>query len=175
MWDSDAIFLNLLKNIKYPDGTTPTWIWDTEYESYFTQEGSKSVIYSSKFTIEGEIAEKTVPFYFACDNVAAVYVNGDLAGYTGVCFEPYEYQGAWYHPVIPFATDAFRFVGFGANEFNNDNWNHVYKVDIKKFLRNGSNVIRIIAANSIYDPLYNPTGLLFACEFSVNESTGHCK
>ena len=59
------------------------WIWNTENTYQFGVTGG---IFETKIDVFVDEAV-TVPFYFAADNVAAVYVNGRLAFYTNVALD----------------------------------------------------------------------------------------
>ena len=138
------------------------WIWDTENTYVYGVSGS--VFEATK--VEVTVAESvTVPFYFACDNAAVVYVNGKLAGYTTVALRNSLAIGAAYDP------DVFAFLD--NNNFDgrwNEGWVHAYETLIT--LEAGLNEIIVIGANSkrtentgtandSYDNTNNPCGLIF--------------
>ncbi|MDR2233564.1 MAG: hypothetical protein LBE56_10635, partial [Tannerella sp.] len=68
----------------------------------------------------------------------------------------------------------FTFTGFSDKDFGDliEHWSWVYVKDIKPFLKQGNNVIKIAAANNDesdgkYDQTNNPAGLIFATTFEV--------
>jgi hypothetical protein len=153
-----------MMSIQTQAGTTAQWIWNRmdSWEYGFT--GSNLINTVSDFHIQGEILENEVPFYFACDNAAVVFVNGERVAYTTVAFE------GGRGPVPD--NSAIGFTDFSDAAFNGDVWQHLYKVDIKGFLKQGANRIVIVAANSDenngrWNIDNNPAGLIYACKFTV--------
>jgi len=147
------------------DGREATWIWDSpaSWESGVT--GSQTIVFATMLPVIGKIVEDYIPFYFACDNAAAVYVNGDLVGITEWAFEGVAESKK------PGKTFDWRFEGFGADDFDGDPWYHVYVADLAGKLKTGENSIVIVAANSDtnggkWNETNNPAGLLFACEWT---------
>ena len=154
-----------MKAIASADGETATWIWDREDSWTYGISGAQTIVYASRFNISGTINEASVPFYFACDNAAAMYVNGELVKFTEWAFKDRPEPGP---------TSAFRFEGFGDAVFDGAVWQHMYEVNIKGYLVQGYNEILIVAANSddndgIYDETNNPAGLIFASQFSTSK------
>jgi len=148
-------------------GKNATWIWDVENtaETYGVT-GSQAIVFAQMLPVEGTINESYIPFYFACDNAAAVYVNGKLAGTTTWAFDGIAPENQ------PGQTYDWRFAGYSANDFDGNPWQHVYVVDIAGMLKTGANTIVIVAANSDtnggkWDETNNPAGLLFSCEFTT--------
>jgi len=142
---------------------TPLWIWDRQesWEHGFT--GHQLVMTVTKFNISDveKIVQNEIPFYFACDNAAVVFVNGEAVANTVQAF-----AGRYDAPAVPY------FSGFGDAYINGDVWQHVYTVDIKPFLVTGDNTIEVLAANSDdndgrWNTSNNPAGLIFATKFSV--------
>jgi hypothetical protein len=155
-----------MTGIKNSEGKRATWIWDREDSWVYGVSGSYTVITASRFYIpeDEEIADFTIPFYFACDNAAAVYVNGALAGSTTRPFD----NGR----LTPGPTSDWRFTGLDNSDFNGELWGYLYEIDIRPLLRQGHNEILIMAANNDesggrWNDTNNPAGLLFACEFST--------
>ena len=138
------------------------WVWD-QPESWWTGfSGSNIVIYSTNFDIDGDIVEGTIPFYFACDNAAVIFVNNKEVGRTEASL-----AGKPSPPITGF-TD------FSKEAFDGSVWAHLYKVDIFDELKQGKNEIRIVAANSddnngAWNVDNNPAGLIYACQFSVGK------
>ena len=146
------------------DGVAPTWIWDKENPWMDGIAGSASIFVVANINIDGEIVGDEVPFYFAADNAAVVFVNGTMVGYTTHSFAAVG--------IVP--EDDFQFNSFSDNDFGDlvEHWSWVYKVDIKDYLKQGDNVIKIAAANNDecggkYDLTNNPAGLIYACTFEV--------
>ncbi|MDR2232561.1 MAG: hypothetical protein LBE56_05485, partial [Tannerella sp.] len=117
------------------DGVAPTWIWDIENPWAYGVTGSESIIYINNINIDGEIVGDEVPFYFAADNAAVLFVNGQVAGYTEKSFAA--------TGTTP--GDDFTFTGFSDKDFGDliEHWSWVYVKDIKPFLKQGNNVIKI--------------------------------
>jgi len=176
-WDSQMNQADLaaLRGIKeFADGTgrSATWIWDINYtaENYGVT-GAQTIVFAQMLPVIGKIQETYIPFYFACDNAAAVYVNGQRVGFTEWAFEPYEYNGVQYNPAEPGLTYDWRFNGFGADSFDGSRWQKIYVSDVAGKLKTGANTIIIVAANSDtnggrWDETNNPAGLLFSCEWT---------
>ena len=141
----------------------PTWIWDRGDSWEHGVTGWNAVVCASRFYIEGEINEPEIPFYFACDNAAAVYVNGDLVHYTTHAFKDRDPPGA---------TSDFKFTNFSDVAFDGEVWAHLYEVNIKpKLIEGGYNEVLVIAANSDenggkWNKDNNPAGLIFGSQFS---------
>ena len=179
-WDSNmdqGVLADLHAIHEFADGTgrNATWIWDVAYtaEEYGVS-GSQTIVFAQMMPVVGTIVEKKIPFYFACDNAAALYVNGELVSFTDWAFEHYEYNGVPYDPATPGATYDWRFDDFGPNAFNGETWQKIYVADVAGKLKTGANMILIVAANSDtnggrWDETNNPAGLLFACEFTSKE------
>jgi hypothetical protein len=149
------------------DGEThhkPTWIWDRGDSWEHGVTGWNAVVCASRFYIEGTINESTIPFYFACDNAAVVYVNGERVGYT---------EEAFIDRVPPGETSNFKFTDFSDVAFDGEVWAHLYEVDIKpKLIEGGYNEVLVVAANSDenggrWNKDNNPAGLIFASQFTT--------
>jgi|GEM_PF-5590694 len=158
------------------NGVAPTWIWDRATSWDYGVTGSESIVYINNVNIDGTIVDDHVWLYFAADNAAVVFVNGKMAGYTEKSFNA--------TGIVP--GDNYKFSSFSDNDFGDliEHWSHVYKIDIKDFLKSGSNVIKITAANNDacvseaypqgkYDQTNNPAGLIFACKFEVAKGGGN--
>ena len=155
---------NAMMAITSKTGEKPTWIWDREDSWEHGVSGWNAVINASRFYLKGTINEATVPFYFACDNAAALYVNGYRVGYTAESFSGRREPGEF---------STWRFEGFTDDDFNGDVWYYIEKVDIKDFLIDGYNEILVLAANSDenngkWNKENNPAGLIFGCQFSTS-------
>ena len=146
--------------------TSPQWVWDRQdsWDTGFS--GSNIVKYIVKnFDVElDKIVEDVIPFYFACDNAAVVFVNGQKAAWTTAALD------GFYVPEF-----GEEFTDFSATGFNGEPWMHLYKFDLLPFLRNGANEIIILAANSDenngrWNVDNNPAGLIYASKFNVS----HC-
>ena len=154
-----------MMGMKSINGTTAEWVWDRGDSWKYGISGAQMVLGTIEFNINGNIVEDNVPFYFACDNAAVVFVNGNQVGYT-----EYALEGR----TVP---DINGFTGFGDAEIDGQAWQHVYTAQIKDALQQGVNKIVVIAANSdendgAYNMENNPAGLIFAAQFSVEN--GKC-
>jgi hypothetical protein len=152
---------NAMMNIQTQNGVQANWVWDRDDSWEYGISGAQYLMYISTFTIADPIVETTVPFYFACDNAAVVYVNGVQVAFTTAALE-----GRF----VPGYTQMFN--GCGYADFDGDKWQHLYTVDIKPYLTIGNNEIKVLAANSNendgrWNKENNPAGLIFACEFST--------
>ena len=140
------------------------WIWDNANTYQYGVSGS--VV---EFEIDVDIdAAISVPFIFAADNAAAVYVNGFLAGWTTRAMRATADNRA-YVPGGPFGdlTDSVFDGGWESG------WAHIYEIELN--LVEGENTIIIVAANSKqtvgtgtpndgYNNTNNPCGLIFGFE-----------
>ena len=151
------------------DGVAPTWIWDRYDPWEYGKSGSASIYVVANMNIDGDIVGDEVPFYFAADNAAVVFVNGKIAGYTTKSFAAVG--------IVP--EDDFKFNNFSDNDFGDliEHWSWVYTINIKPFLKQGNNEIKIAAANNDecggkYDQTNNPAGLIYACTFEVAQGSG---
>jgi len=144
--------------------TSPTWVWDRQdsWDTGFS--GSNIVKYIIKnFNLElDKVVEDVIPFYFACDNAAVVFVNGEKAAWTTAALN------GFYVPEY-----GEEFTDFSATGFNGEPWSHLYHFDLKPLLNNGANEIVIIAANSDenngrWNVDNNPAGLIYASKFTVD-------
>jgi len=161
---SSSPYYNALTGIE-ANGKKAQWIWDRmdSWEYGFT--GSNLINTVSEFVLQGEIVEETVPFYFACDNAAVLFVNGVRVGYT----ESLEGKP------LP-ASPAIGFTDFSREAFSDIAWQYIAMADIKDFLVQGNNKIVIVAANSdecngTYNLDNNPAGLIYACQFTTSKCT----
>ena len=166
---ADAALYNAMMDIKTDGGNAPTWIW-TRPDSWKTGVSGDDVMISvSTFEIpEGFTVPDDTWFYFACDNAAVVYVNDTWVACTTEAFG---------HNV-GVGTTAYSFKTLDSSAFDGspNGWAHVYKVNIKKYLKEGAgNTIKIYAANSAqadgpnagYDTSNNPAGLIYACSINA--------
>ncbi|MCL2643052.1 MAG: hypothetical protein FWD52_06045 [Candidatus Bathyarchaeota archaeon] len=153
------------------------WIWsptDTGLINTFVYgvEGSEAV-----FEINIGVSEATpIDFYFACDNVAVVYLNDKLVGWTIVALADNRAILIQDLAELRSRTAQNYFTTFDSDEFDGrwaEGWTHAYYIHLN--LVPGENVITIYAANSArtsgtgtdndgYDTTNNPCGLIFACE-----------
>ena len=135
------------------------WIWDVEDTYVYGVSGSKYEI-SFDVTVTDDV---TVPFSFASDNAAIVYVNGFVAGYTRTALRDSIGIGAPYDPNAfgDFVYDLFD-GGWDTG------WVHSYTIPVA--LKEGVNTIIVQAANSrqtddgpnaSYNVTNNPCGLIF--------------
>jgi len=153
---------NAMMNIQTQAGTQAKWVWDRDDSWEYGISGAQYLMYISTFTLADPIVDATVPFYFACDNAAVVYVNGQKVAWTTAALE---------NCFVPGYTQMF--AGCSGADFDGEKWQHLYKVDIKSYLNeNGPNEIKVLAANSDdnggrWNKENNPAGLIFACEFST--------
>jgi hypothetical protein len=146
------------------NGKSAQWIWDRmdSWEYGFT--GSNLINTVSEFNLQGTIMENEVPFYFACDNAAVLFVNGTRVGWTTVSLEDKEVPN----------NEVTGFEDFSHNAFNGEVWQYLYMVDIKEYLWQGANRIVLVAANSDenngrWNKDNNPAGLIYACQFNTNK------
>jgi len=153
-----------MANIKI-DGVSASWIWDRQDSWAWGFEGSNIISTVYDIDINGSIVGNDIPFYFACDNAAVLFINGVRVHYTVVALDGF---------TVP-TSEIDGFTNLTATGFNGDVWQHLYKVDnIKPYLNNNANNrIVICAANSDenngrWNIFNNPAGLLYACKFSVN-------
>ena len=164
-----------LQTIANSNDKKATWIWDCPEPWIYGETGAQTVVFASRFNIPVDPALITgdIPFYFACDYAAAVYVNGILAGKTEWAFEGLDgkYQ-PWPQLTDPVNGTDWSFDNYALQHFRDtgSDWQVVYDVNIKPLLVEGFNEIAIIAANSDKDgpdKFNNPAGLIFGCEFSL--------
>ncbi|MDR1951769.1 MAG: hypothetical protein LBP96_06040, partial [Bacteroidales bacterium] len=115
-----------MMNMVTESGVRPTWIWDRwdSWKHGFT--GSQIIVYISEFNINGEIFEDVIPFYFACDNAAVVFVNGTRVHWTTESFG---------NRAIPESIHGLK--GLGEDAFDGEPWQHLYEVDIRPYLKQG--------------------------------------
>ena len=172
-----AVFNDMMA-IKTKGGKSAQWIWDRSDSWAWGESGSEIILYTKKIFIDGNIiprdAEWSVPVYFACDNAAIVYVNGQFAGLT---------EDAFANRLQPRGPmGSFRFINnLSDNAFNGNVWQRVYYAEIAPFLKQGDNEIVFYAANServigntqnnYYDVTNNPAGLIFACKFNTYKAS----
>jgi len=145
------------------ESKTANWIWHRmdSWETGFT--GSNLINTVNEFTIVGDIVESEVMFYFACDNAAVLFVNGNRVTYTP------SLEGKW----IPENPNQM-FSDFTSDAFDDNSWQHIVAVDIRGYLKEGPNKIVIVAANNdenggMYNTDNNPAGLIYACQFTVGK------
>jgi len=145
------------------------WVWDVENTYVYGEDGNKYVL---RFDVSVDEAV-SVPFYFACDNVAVIYVNGKLAGFTDIAL-----SDSTYNLAIGDAYDPYLFTLLDKGAFDgrwNEGWTHSYEIGID--LEKGENEIVIVAANSIrtegtgtdndsYNLTNNPCGVIFGFEIA---------
>jgi len=149
--------------------TDAEFIWD-DVASTRAAYGNDGSIIAVSFDVNVDgVIDGNATLYFAADNAAIVYVNGEEVAYTAVAFDG-------------------RAVSFGDKSFQAFNgepeaWSVVYAVDLAGYLDQGSNTVMIMAANSArftdeydedgvltydagpnknYDTNGNPCGLIFA-------------
>ena len=114
-----------------------------------------------------------IPIYFAADNAAAIYVDGELAAWTDTAFDGRTVPASIASDFDITAQSFFDKTFDGFDGGWGTGWCHVYEKMIK--LSEGENTITIFAANSAqtvgtgtpndgYDTTNNPCGLLFAFE-----------
>ncbi|MCL1976751.1 MAG: prealbumin-like fold domain-containing protein [Candidatus Bathyarchaeota archaeon] len=151
------------------------WIWDAKDTYIYGVRGS---VFETKIEVAVDDSV-TVPFYFAADNAAVVYVNGKLVGWTEVALEV-----ALNSPDsklrVGADVDLEIFGALMASDFDGrwaEGWQHAYVIYIT--LHKGVNEIIIVAANSVrtentgsanddYDDTNNPCGLIFGFEVPGN-------
>jgi hypothetical protein len=159
-----------------PAGLEPTWIWNREDPWMNGESGAQQLIVASTFWIEnlGNVrgngsggtgnAETEIFLRYACDNVAVVFVNGTYVSHT---------TNALHNRPVP-TRDGFDRLCHTA--FDGDKYAPIYYVNIKPFLKQGDNIIEILAANSSncfnkcceakdaqkYDLVNNPAGIMFS-------------
>jgi hypothetical protein len=176
-WNQGVAGIDVFAKMNAPKGLEPTWIWDREFswETGFT--GSQIVVYTQEFDINGTIVEDEIPFYFACDNAAVIFVNGIRVAWTTKAFEGGK--------KVP-ATIEEGFEGLGNAHFDGSVWNELYMVDLKEHLVEGkTNIIQVLAANSANEPdpnspnhqwdiTNNPAGIIFGAVFTVWKNNPDC-
>jgi hypothetical protein len=150
---------NTLMSYQTNKGIQAQWIWSIDNSWEYGISGDQLILGLSEFVINGTIIEDIIPFYFAADNAALVYVNGERVGYT---------VNAFANRTIPYNITNWSDVGFDGQA-----WQHIYNVNIKPYLKQGTNRIVVHAANSddnngVYNKENNPAGVIFGCKFSVN-------
>jgi len=163
-----------MMNITTDNGRSAQWVWDREDSWAYGISGSNLVTYACKFYLaadieimEEELPGFEIPFYFACDNAAVVFVNGVKVAQTDVALEG--------RPEI--TNEFIGFTDFSDAAFDGEKWQHIYEVDIYPYLRKGQeNRITIVAANSDendgrWNLSNNPAGLIYACEFWTFDPT----
>ena len=165
------------------------WIWGTENTFIYGIEGS---VWGTEITVTVD-QTMTIPIYFAADNVAAIYVNNNLAAYTTVAF-----MGDHRPDLVttlpdfvhgnPTAAATFVFGSLDYYTFHggwDEGWQHSYRAMIT--LTAGENTITILAANSrstgeyvdyvfvpgntgrrndTYNSTNNPCGVIFGFEIT---------
>jgi len=154
--------LNAMTSIQTSDGVSATWIWDRDDSWEHGISGSLLVKCISEFDIDGDIVEDEIPFYFACDNAAVLFVNGQRVAFSEAAFQG-RYVPSNPNDLLTDCSDA---------SFDGEVWQHIYTADIKGYLVQGYNSVVIMAANSDsndgrYDKTNNPAGLIFASQFST--------
>jgi len=171
----DGELYDLMMGIK--DGENQAqWVWDIPDPISTGVTGSSIIINVEEFYIQdGWAIPDSIPFYFACDNAAVVYVNGSWAGCTWEAFGGMAGEG----------QSSYHFATLNSETFDGDKWCRMYSADIAKLLHVGKNTITIYAANSQqfigsghpsegnYDTTNNPAGLIFACSFDVANNGGN--
>jgi hypothetical protein len=146
------------------NGNGSQWIWDRDDSWFYGISGSNLVTTVSVFNIQGEIVENEVPFYFACDNAAVLFVNRQPVHWTTFALNN-----------RPVPTDeTIGFTDFSDAAIDGEVWQHLYKADIKNYLEQGENRIVLVAANSDenngrWNLENNPAGLIYACQFTTNK------
>ena len=148
------------------------WIWGAENTYVYGITGS---VWGTEMTVYTDTAE-TVPIYFAADNVAAIYVNGQLAAWTTIAFEGRDIAQTLPEADNPTEAAALVFKKLSHSGFDgrwDEGWTHAYESHIN--LTPGENTITIIAANSAqadygdnvnYNSTNNPCGLIFGFELT---------
>jgi len=137
------------------------WVWDRDDSWEYGISGSQLVLGAIEFSLAGTIVDDEIPFYFACDNAAIVFVNGKRVACTDFAFTG---------RTVPETIAEF---GFSDADIDGQAWQHLYKFDLKDYLvENAFNSIQVIGANSddnngMYNKENNPAGLIFASTFSV--------
>ncbi|MCL2880143.1 MAG: hypothetical protein FWF29_07860, partial [Treponema sp.] len=166
----------------------PTWIWDRQDSWAWGTSGSDIIHYTTTFHIDNlaDIVPRddlssnpngyAVPIYFACDNAAVLFVNGQFVACTANAFAGRD---------IP--TYESGFTDLSNNGFDGNAWQTIYYADIFPFLNAGigeagDNQVVFYAANSehvagdtansSYDTTNNPCGLIFAGVINMAKSIG---
>jgi hypothetical protein len=148
--------------IETDKGLKANWIWDREDSWIYGISGAQYLLYVCAFNVEGTINETSIPFYFACDNAAVVYVNGQKVACTEVALQ---------NRFVPEYGQAFN--GCSDADFDGNEWQYLYQVDIRPYMvNNAHNEIKVLAANSddnngTWNRENNPAGLIFASKFST--------
>jgi len=151
-----------------------TWIWDRPDSWMWGATGSGIIHYTTTFTISSQEeldSIKAAPIAFACDNAAALFVNGNkvvLNPSTNASFV--DGSGPNYGDRIDVTSNSI-YVG-DLNDQNTWTWRQVYTADMLSNLQVGDNSIVFYAANSDdlggkMDITNNPCGLIFAGEINA--------
>ena len=158
-----------------------TWIWDRPDSWLYGSTGSQIIHYTMNFNLTQEDIDNivprddmsqpyayAVPIWFAADNAAVLYVNGERVAYTERALAGRE---------VPEYKEGFTNLTFDG--FDGKLWDKVYYADLLKFLREGPNELVFYAANSInvegdanngdYDITNNPCGLIFASVITIED------
>ena len=167
---ANAAYTDMLK-IFYKD-QKPTWIWDRDYSWEWGTTGSEIIHYATEFNVIKENImtrddDYKVPIYFACDNVAILFVNEQRVAWTTKALSG--------DRIVPEYGESF---GDLSNEaFDGNAWQQIYFADIYDYLVDGDNTLEFYAANSAYvkgdtqndkyNITNNPCGLIFACQINV--------
>ena len=163
-----------------------TWIWDREDSWSWGTTGSEIIHYLTTFDLseddylgivmrdgESDVANNkyAVPIYFACDNVAVLFVNGEMVAYTTEALKGRD---------VPDYGETFEDLSY--NSFDGNKWQQIYFADIYPKLVAGPNKIEFYAANSEYVEgdtpnndyhiTNNPCGIIFACAINIEKEIG---
>ena len=136
-----AKFAELLK-------TGAKWVWDAEDTYRYGIAGST---FMDDFTFVANEAG-TAKAYFAADNVAVIYLNDKLIGYTTIALRDELTIGDDYDEEVLGKLDFSAFDGRWS-----EGWNHLYEIEIPYVA--GENTIKVIAANSVSTGYYNEDGV----------------
>jgi len=148
-WDLPAVWNNFFADSVYSSdfaelrGMGAEWVWNTEDTYGFGISGGH---YEDIFTFVAH-EDGSAKAYFAADNVAVVYLNGKLVGYTTVALRDELKIDDAYDADVLSTLDFSAFDGRWS-----EGWNHLYKIDIPYVA--GVNTIQVIAANSISTGYY---------------------
>ncbi|MCL2126883.1 MAG: hypothetical protein FWH38_01400 [Treponema sp.] len=164
----------------------PTWIWDRSDSWKWGTTGSEIIHYQTTFDLSAddyagivmrdgvsdvENYKYAVPIYFACDNVAILFVNEQIVAWTEKALKGRD---------VPGYGETFRDLSDDA--FDGNAWQQIYFADIYNYLQVGSNKVEFYAANSEYVEgetqnndykiTNNPCGIIFASVINIEKDLG---
>jgi hypothetical protein len=153
----------------------PDWVW-SQADSWKTGiTGSVVIHYNTSFVIgEDEVLPASIPMYFAADNAAVLFINGERVAYTTA---PFHLAGMAAPNAIEDSIDVtFNFPQVDAGQ--DTAWNILYFVDLAEHIKGaGRYDVVFVAANmdefgGRYNLDNNPAGLIFGAEIVLGKDKG---